>query len=72
MKALAKTRKLVSFEVLMRGVARYVAQIERKRTEPQYVAHPTTWLNQGRWDDEESPQPSRRPTLFEIATGRDR
>ena len=25
-------------------------------TEPQYIAHPSTWLNQGRWDDELTPQ----------------
>lgn len=23
-----------------------------KGTEPQFIAHPTTWLNQGRWEDE--------------------
>jgi hypothetical protein len=23
--------------------------------DPQYIPHPATWLNQGRWDDEETP-----------------
>lgn len=38
----------VTWERLMSGVANYAAQ----RKDMQFTCHPTTWLNQGRWDDE--------------------
>ena len=73
MKALAKVRKRkVPFAAVLAGVGRLVDQIARRRTETQYVPHPTTWLNQGRWDDDPDPTPPRKPSMFEIATGRDR
>ena len=78
MKALDKARAAgVDFAKILTSVEQYKEQIARKRTEPQYVAHPATWLNQGRWDDEpDVPAPAggpgRGPSLFEIATGRDR
>jgi len=28
-----------------------------KRNEPQYIPHPTTWLNRGGWEDNEGPGP---------------
>lgn len=43
-----RDRNEVSFEELMAAVARYGAA----ELEPQYICHPTTWLNQGRWADE--------------------
>lgn len=41
-------------ETILAAAARY--RDDPNRT-AQYTAHPTTWLNQGRWDDE--PQPER-------------
>jgi hypothetical protein len=35
---------------LLAGARRYAAA--RKDEDPKFTAHPTTWLNQGRWDDE--------------------
>lgn len=32
------------------GARRYAASVKGK--DQQYIAHPTTWLNQGRWDDQ--------------------
>ena len=48
-KAYKKARKLASAEAILDGVERY------KRTKPDWQdwAHPSTWLNKGRWMDEE-------------------
>jgi hypothetical protein len=48
----ATIKRGVEHSTIMAGLARYVAKIERERTEVKYVAHPATWLNQGRWEDE--------------------
>lgn len=37
-------------KAIMNGVARFAKA--SKGTEKQYIPHPATWLNQGRWDDE--------------------
>jgi len=43
-------RNEVPFEVLISAVKIYARS--RIGKEMQYVAHPSTWLHQGRWDDE--------------------
>ena len=40
--------------MLLAGAQRYAT--ERAGTDPRYTKHPTTWLNQGCWDDEPQPQ----------------
>lgn len=49
MKAFIKASKLASIHEILDGVERY------KRSKPDYAdwCHPATWLNQGRWMDEE-------------------
>lgn len=43
--------------------AKIIAAIGRiDASEPKYIPHPTTWLNQGRWDDE--PAPKQRPSWW--------
>jgi len=37
---------------IMEGLDRYIADIKKNKTERRFIAHPATWLNQGRWDDE--------------------
>lgn len=44
--AFAKARKSASFEAIMAGLDRPWP------TDPRYVPHPATWLNQQRWTDE--------------------
>lgn len=39
-------------EALLAGAKRYAAECKGK--EAQYIAHPATWLNAGRWADDES------------------
>lgn len=43
-------RRGVSSQTLLDGMRRYAVACRGK--DPQYIAHPETWLNQGRWDDE--------------------
>ena len=56
-KAKAKLRfqsalKKTSSDVILQGVKNYLKEIEIKKTDEQYIAHPATWLNQERWNDE--------------------
>lgn len=48
-KAYAKARKRATYEAIMAGLGRYCR--EKAGTDPTYIAHPTTWLNQDRWLD---------------------
>lgn len=48
LKAYAKARKTASADVILAGVDRYLAN----KPAWQQFAHPSSWLNAGRWDDE--------------------
>lgn len=49
-KAFCKARKTAELEPLVSAMRGYA--LERAGLEPRYTAHPTTWLNAGRWADE--------------------
>lgn len=49
-KAYLKALSTATAEAIHAGVVRYA--IERKGQDPQYTAHPATWLNRKRWLDE--------------------
>ncbi len=42
----------VPLETLVTAVERQKCSAQWTRDSGQYIPHPTTWLNQGRWDDE--------------------
>ena len=44
--------KSVSADVIIAGAERYTQECAKEQREEQYIAHPSTWLNAGRWDDE--------------------
>ena len=44
----------VDFQALMDGLARSMRSWEREGRSKDRLPHPTTWLNQERWDDEET------------------
>lgn len=48
--AYAKARKEVTAETLIGAMKAYART--QATTDPQYIAYPATWLNQGRWTDE--------------------
>lgn len=58
-KAWRKAIKIADPDTIINGARRYAEA--RRGDDPQYTAHPSTWLNAGRWDDE--PQPSAPPAM---------
>ena len=54
MKAINAALRSISFNQLMECVAEFAEIAEKaRRTERwQFVPHPSTWFNQGRWDDD--------------------
>ena len=52
-KAFEKALQIVSAEVIIEGARRYATDPNRVDA---YTAHPSTWLNAGRWDDEPLPE----------------
>ena len=59
-KAFAKAAKITEPNVIIAGAARYADDPNRVDA---FTAHPTTWLNAGRWNDE--PLPERIKTADE-------
>jgi hypothetical protein len=51
MKAYEKALKLVDATTLLHAAIQY-SQATRGK-DPKFIPHPATWLNQGRWDDEQ-------------------
>jgi hypothetical protein len=47
----ALKRKDVTPAVILAGIKAYRDQCARDRTEERFVAHASTWLNKGRWDE---------------------
>jgi hypothetical protein len=67
-KAYAKAHGQVGADALRTGLVASLTEWRAARTEPQYLPHPATWLNQGRWADEHphlegTDQPAGRPTI---------
>jgi len=58
-KAWDKAIKRATPDRIVAGAERYRDQPGR---EPQYTAHPATWLNADRWTDEPAPRHDRRPS----------
>lgn len=56
-KAFRKAAAVVDPVVIIEGAVRYASDPNR---EDQFTAHPTTWLNAGRWDDEALPSRGRK------------
>lgn len=53
--AWARARRTVDAETIIAGARRYADDPNR---DPAFTAHASTWLNQGRWDDEPLPDRS--------------
>lgn len=51
-KAFLRAMKETTLEVILAALAKQ----KPKWTDPKYIPHPATWLNQGRWDDETEPK----------------
>ena len=74
-RAFIKALRLADPEVILAGAKRYA---EDKNRLAVYTAHPSTWLNQGRWEDEPIPSktaeavPTWIPPRFDHAEEADR
>lgn len=55
LKAYFKARAEASCEKITAGLARAKLGWAQRQTEIQFIPHPATWLNQGRYDDELAP-----------------
>lgn len=66
-------KKTIGHEELLAAVKRYAKDIEQELASGvlgsmYFVPHPTTWFNQGRWDDE--PDPKARGQRLEAPDGK--
>ena len=44
--------RVATHEEIMAGLLRYIEDLESRDVATEYIAHPATWLNRGRWEDE--------------------
>lgn len=51
-RAFVTASKTTDPQVIIAGARRWAGFCEATRRQMQYIPHPTTWLNQGRWDDD--------------------
>ena len=58
--AFAKALKRGTADAIVAGAERYRDEPTR---DPQFTAHPATWLNQDRWLDEATVAPTRKPRV---------
>lgn len=49
----------VTVDELIAGMRRYAQHIRSNSTDDQYVSHPASWLNKGRWHDELKQKPQK-------------
>ena len=62
-KAFKTALKKASLEELLAGIRRYAVAVRGNGKEPEYICHPSTWLNGERWLDE--PEKSQRDLIDE-------
>lgn len=60
-KAFDKAIKLTSLEQLLQGIDFLKSEIKRNATKIEFVPHPASWLNDGRWEDEPDSQQTNKP-----------
>ncbi|CAB4139579.1 hypothetical protein UFOVP338_58 [uncultured Caudovirales phage] len=52
LKAYDRALKSTTHDAIMQGVLKYKNDIASKKTTPEYIKHPSSWLNAGCWDDD--------------------
>ncbi len=58
LKAFKNALKDAEPDAIMAGMNAYADKVTREKVEPKFICHPSTWLNEGRWDDEETAAPA--------------
>lgn len=63
---LKKAKVLPPIEKILQAVKQQIDSDQWQKDEGQFIPHPATWLNQGRWDDE--PATVRVPRWMKLAS----
>lgn len=64
--AFARALRTAPLERILAGARRYAAVCDAQGTETQFIAYPTTWLTQERWDDEDEARPQLTPSALRV------
>lgn len=62
--AFLKARKRTTLEAMLAALAWQVTQPKWIEDDGRFIPHPSTWLNQERWDDEPYENPKRSPAAI--------
>lgn len=57
-KAFRIALKDVDADQIIAAMTAYARKVVSEKIEPQFICHPSTWLNEGRWDDVEAARPA--------------
>ena len=68
LKAITKALKEVSFETLLEKTEEYTVSIEGK--DKEFIPHPATWFNQGRWEDDPTEWKSKNKKKVDLMGAR--
>jgi hypothetical protein len=52
LKAYDRALKSTTHDAIIKGLSKYKQDIKAKDTKPEYIKHPSSWLNAGCWDDD--------------------
>jgi hypothetical protein len=63
-KAYSKAIGVAKPHEILAGATRYAFKCIRERTETKFIAHPSTWLNQGRWMDDDNQSSDSPATVY--------
>ena len=64
--ALGRALRRASLDEILAGVERAAHRWVSAGTEPRFIPHPATWLNQDRWADEDEPAPRGRTSVLDV------
>jgi len=69
-KAAEKSYKNISqskeqLNIILNAIEKQKRSIQWEKEDGKYIPNPTTWLNQGRWDDELKPKPEPTQAILE-------
>lgn len=67
-RAIAKALARKPFAELLAAVSRFATQCRKEQTEVQFIPHPASWFNAGRYDDEAPLLAGRVKTQYELNT----
>lgn len=61
LKAIEKASRSVPLDILLARTQQFAEQVRREHKEVEFIPHPATWFNQGRYEDEGLKVPEPKP-----------